>query len=310
MSGINYKVGSIVFCCTMDSSVNMTGATVSYNVTKALEYTTDLSHNIFDGITFHHKSNTSPSDDDQITVTVDANLDVISDFNDTLKPSDETWIDLSETYITQAITIDLSSNNGVWNKSFVGSLDTMINAAFDVAVETHTLSDASGISYDGVASEDDWNHAHYLQVSSAFVDSSDAIYNGSGANTFGGLLNAHLLDISGTKEINSSAGFAMDIFRGYIQEIDTYDGTHDGVTLGTILTGNSVDLVLQIKGGMTGGFIDIENTGVDLSKTLGGQINEGGCIDPTSLVTISPEGTDTVSLKMNPVTYLLRYNFD
>ena len=105
----------------------------------------------------------------------------------------------------------------------------------------------------------------------------------------------------------------MDIFRGYIQEIDNdaYNGTDDGVTLGTILTGNSVDLVLQIKGGMDDGFINIENTGGDLSQTLGGQISTstGGCIDPTSLVNISPEGTDSVGLKMNPVTYLLRYNF-
>merc|ERR1712072_613502 len=95
MSGINYKVGSVTFCCKMDSSVNTVAQVVTYSVTKALEYTTAISSTIFNNITFSHAANTSTSNDDQITLTVPSNLDVISEFNDTLKPSTTGWKDLT-----------------------------------------------------------------------------------------------------------------------------------------------------------------------------------------------------------------------
>jgi len=312
MSNIKYTVGSVIFCCSMgDNSIQMVTNDVHYIATKALEYTIDLSANIFDDITYSYAPNLSTDEDATVTVNVSPNLDIISIFNNTINPTNKNWKDGSiNTYSNTSsfdITIDLSNSNNVWDKSFAGALDTIINTAFNNSLDTYSYTDSSSINYQNITDINMIQFPHYLSVSKAYYDSSYNIYNGLGATTFGGSINKHLLDISGVINVNTHSSMAADMYRQYISNIDNYDsGVSHNDSLGTILKNNTLSIPIQIKGDSTEPKGDIKITNLS-NLNLDTTINCGGVVG--DITENSGNNTNTINLTMKPINFILKYNF-
>jgi hypothetical protein len=284
---------------------------VHYTATKALEYTIDLSANIFDDITYSYAPNLSTDEDATVTVTVSPNLDIISIFNNTINPTNKNWKDGSiNTYSNTSsfdITIDLSNSNNVWDKSFAGALDTIINTAFNNSLDTYSYTDSSSINYQNITDINMIQFPHYLSVSKAYYDSSNNIYNGVGATTFGGLINKHLLDKSGVINVNTHSSMAADMYRQYISNIDNYDsGVSHNDSLGTILKNNTLSIPIQIKGDSTEPKGDIKITNLS-NLNLDTTIDCGGVVG--DITENSGNNTNTINLTMKPINFILKYNF-
>ena len=282
-----YQIASVVFSVQMDASINLVGMDVSYNVTKALEYTQDISASDLSGILINKIADTADND---FQVTIDttgfSKVNLMTSLNASLNPTATGatgWKDVSSgvtsnAYINQAVNFDLSgiqaNGNDVWDKSISGACDSLINAAFDRAmIRSGSITLNGTISYSDL-SENDFKHAHVLGVNLAYFESSGNIYNNNSDvtsnTTFGYAVATHIKDTSGTTHLDASSGFVADIIRQYtadhVEEFhhdggltDTTNGLKENQTVVEMITNKGIELILQIRGNATGGGFEIIN---------------------------------------------------
>lgn len=297
-----FHVASVAFSVKMDTSVNVAGMDISYAVSKVLNCGTNLTSANLNNVSFGHSD-----DEHTVAVTVTGNLDSFRDqINNTIAPSNTNWTDLSGvSYVGQDIDDDIDFSN-VWENSVSDFCECVMNAAYDKQSDNiaNSVSVVDPAPYTDL-SQNNFDNFHYLNVNAAYLDSSDNIYNGSGASTFGALVAQNILDASGDLNLLTATGVVADVLRQATSEEDIdLDNTK---TLGDILNGKKLELILQIRGNGTDGRIDVVNNafGVTGDATgLGGFESVSGC------VTMASSGVDEEdAIHIKPLNLLLRYTF-